>query len=231
MGARGLRRDRQRGAGRRGRGHGQPGQRPRLARLPAGGAGAEDDRRAAGRAGRRRGRDDGGRALAGGGARLRQRALPRRVDGRRRWPGPRRHAAPGPLRQRGPYRPHQRRPGRRPVPLRCARLRRAHRQRPEHRPPRPGRRLAPRPGRRHHGRRGGRRRARAGDPVALASYERAAQALAAGIAATATLVEIDIAVIGGEWRAPARCSSRRCAAACATTPRSRSSAGSPSRPP
>ncbi|WP_069174013.1 ROK family protein [Streptomyces griseus] len=39
--------------------------------------------------------------------------------------------------------------------------------------------------------------ARAGDPVALASYERAARALAAGIAATATLVEIDIAVIGG----------------------------------
>ncbi|MGW9304449.1 MULTISPECIES: ROK family protein [Streptomyces] len=39
--------------------------------------------------------------------------------------------------------------------------------------------------------------ARAGDPVALASYERAAQALAAGIAATATLVDIDIAVIGG----------------------------------
>ncbi|MEU0687903.1 ROK family protein [Streptomyces uncialis] len=39
--------------------------------------------------------------------------------------------------------------------------------------------------------------ARAGDQVALASYRRAAQALAAGIAATATLVEIDIAVIGG----------------------------------
>ncbi|MCF3120331.1 ROK family protein [Streptomyces arenae] len=39
--------------------------------------------------------------------------------------------------------------------------------------------------------------ARAGDPVALTSFERAAQALAAGIAATATLVEIDIAVIGG----------------------------------
>ncbi|WP_159671881.1 ROK family protein [Streptomyces mexicanus] len=39
--------------------------------------------------------------------------------------------------------------------------------------------------------------ARAGDPVALASFERAARALAAGIAATATLVEIDIAVIGG----------------------------------
>ncbi|MFC8917921.1 ROK family protein [Streptomyces sp. NPDC057116] len=39
--------------------------------------------------------------------------------------------------------------------------------------------------------------ARAGDPVATASYERAARALAAGIAATATLVEIDIAVIGG----------------------------------
>lgn len=39
--------------------------------------------------------------------------------------------------------------------------------------------------------------ARAGDPVAAASFERAAQALAAGIAATATLVEIDIAVIGG----------------------------------
>ncbi|WP_116641171.1 ROK family protein, partial [Streptomyces scopuliridis] len=39
--------------------------------------------------------------------------------------------------------------------------------------------------------------ARAGDPVAIASFERAAQALAAGIAATATLVEIRIAVIGG----------------------------------
>ncbi|MFI8189374.1 ROK family protein [Streptomyces sp. NPDC085946] len=39
--------------------------------------------------------------------------------------------------------------------------------------------------------------ARLGDPVAVASFERAAQALAAGIAATATLVEIDIAVVGG----------------------------------
>ncbi|WNM32047.1 ROK family protein [Streptomyces sp. Li-HN-5-11] len=39
--------------------------------------------------------------------------------------------------------------------------------------------------------------ARDGDPVAVASFERAARALAAGIAATATLVEIDIAVIGG----------------------------------
>ncbi|WP_438295104.1 ROK family protein [Streptomyces sp. HUAS TT7] len=39
--------------------------------------------------------------------------------------------------------------------------------------------------------------ARCGDPVAVASFERAAQALAAGIAATATLVEIEIAVIGG----------------------------------
>ncbi|GAA0919529.1 ROK family protein [Streptomyces thermoalcalitolerans] len=39
--------------------------------------------------------------------------------------------------------------------------------------------------------------ARAGDPAALASFERAARALAAGIAATAALVEIDIAVIGG----------------------------------
>ncbi|MFJ6633492.1 ROK family protein [Streptomyces sp. NPDC091376] len=39
--------------------------------------------------------------------------------------------------------------------------------------------------------------AAAGDPVAIASFERAAQALAAGIAATATLVEIRIAVIGG----------------------------------
>ncbi|MET9497595.1 ROK family protein [Streptomyces sp. NPDC006552] len=41
------------------------------------------------------------------------------------------------------------------------------------------------------------RAAHAGDRVAVASFERAAQALAAGIAATATLVEIDIAVIGG----------------------------------
>ncbi|MFD7685091.1 ROK family protein [Streptomyces sp. NPDC059781] len=39
--------------------------------------------------------------------------------------------------------------------------------------------------------------ARGGDPVAMASFERAARALAAGIAATATLVEIDVAVIGG----------------------------------
>ncbi|MDG4863849.1 ROK family protein, partial [Streptomyces sp. T-3] len=36
-----------------------------------------------------------------------------------------------------------------------------------------------------------------GDAIARASFERAAQALAAGIAATATLVEIEIAVIGG----------------------------------
>ncbi|MFI0238796.1 ROK family protein [Streptomyces sp. NPDC016845] len=41
------------------------------------------------------------------------------------------------------------------------------------------------------------RAAHAGDRAAVASFERAAQALAAGIAATATLVEIDIAVIGG----------------------------------
>ncbi|GHB03677.1 MULTISPECIES: ROK family protein [Streptomyces] len=39
--------------------------------------------------------------------------------------------------------------------------------------------------------------ARLGDRAAVASFERAAQALAAGIAATATLTEIDIAVIGG----------------------------------
>lgn len=39
--------------------------------------------------------------------------------------------------------------------------------------------------------------ARAGDPVARASFERAARALAAGIAATAALVEIEVAVIGG----------------------------------
>lgn len=39
--------------------------------------------------------------------------------------------------------------------------------------------------------------AAAGDPVARASFERAAQALAAGIAAAATLVEIEVAVIGG----------------------------------
>lgn len=39
--------------------------------------------------------------------------------------------------------------------------------------------------------------ARAGDPLALTAYDRAALALAAGIAATATLVEIEAAVIGG----------------------------------
>jgi glucokinase len=39
--------------------------------------------------------------------------------------------------------------------------------------------------------------ARQGDPVALAAYERSARALAAGIAATATLVELETVVIGG----------------------------------
>ncbi|MFG2824170.1 ROK family protein [Kitasatospora sp. NPDC048365] len=39
--------------------------------------------------------------------------------------------------------------------------------------------------------------ARAGDPLALAAFDLAARALAAGIAATATLVEIDVAVVGG----------------------------------
>ena len=39
--------------------------------------------------------------------------------------------------------------------------------------------------------------ARAGDPIALRAFDRAAQALAAGIAATATLVELEAAVIGG----------------------------------
>ncbi|MEE1786281.1 ROK family protein [Streptomyces sp. SP17BM10] len=39
--------------------------------------------------------------------------------------------------------------------------------------------------------------AAAGDPIALASFDRAAQALAAGIAATATLVDLDRVVVGG----------------------------------
>jgi glucokinase len=39
--------------------------------------------------------------------------------------------------------------------------------------------------------------ARDGDPIALAAFDRAAQALAAGIAATAALVEIEVAVVGG----------------------------------
>lgn len=38
--------------------------------------------------------------------------------------------------------------------------------------------------------------ARAGDEAALASFDRAARGPAAGIAATAALVEIDIAVVG-----------------------------------
>ncbi|MFJ4678143.1 ROK family protein [Kitasatospora sp. NPDC088783] len=41
------------------------------------------------------------------------------------------------------------------------------------------------------------RAARTGDPLALAAFDHAARALAAGIAATATLVELDAAVIGG----------------------------------
>ncbi|GAB2885524.1 ROK family protein [Streptomyces mayteni] len=36
-----------------------------------------------------------------------------------------------------------------------------------------------------------------GDPIALAAYDRSARALAAGIAATATLVEIETVVVGG----------------------------------
>ncbi|MEU9047963.1 MULTISPECIES: ROK family protein [unclassified Kitasatospora] len=39
--------------------------------------------------------------------------------------------------------------------------------------------------------------ATAGDPVALASFDRSAQALAAGIAATAALVDLDRVVVGG----------------------------------
>lgn len=39
--------------------------------------------------------------------------------------------------------------------------------------------------------------ARAGDPRALAAFDRAGQALAAGIAAVATLLDIEVAVIGG----------------------------------
>ncbi|MGW4650787.1 ROK family protein [Kitasatospora sp. NPDC004289] len=39
--------------------------------------------------------------------------------------------------------------------------------------------------------------ARSGDPLALAAFDAAARALAAGIAATATLVDLDAAVIGG----------------------------------
>jgi glucokinase len=39
--------------------------------------------------------------------------------------------------------------------------------------------------------------ARAGDPLALHAFDRAARALAAGIAATAALVEIEAAVVGG----------------------------------
>ncbi|WP_254897635.1 ROK family protein [Kitasatospora sp. NA04385] len=41
------------------------------------------------------------------------------------------------------------------------------------------------------------RAAHVGDPLALAAFDHAARALAAGIAATATLVELDAAVIGG----------------------------------
>lgn len=39
--------------------------------------------------------------------------------------------------------------------------------------------------------------ARSGDPAALAAFDRAARALAAGVAATAALVEIDAVVVGG----------------------------------
>ncbi|MGW1226155.1 ROK family protein [Streptomyces sp. NPDC001515] len=41
------------------------------------------------------------------------------------------------------------------------------------------------------------RSARSGDPRALAAYDRAARALAAAVAATAALVELDLVVIGG----------------------------------
>lgn len=72
--------------------------------------------------------------------------------------------------------------------------------------------------------------ARAGHPVALASFGRAAQALAAGIAATATLVEIDIAVIGGGVAGAGEVLFSPCGVPCATTPRSPSCNGSRWRP-
>jgi glucokinase len=37
----------------------------------------------------------------------------------------------------------------------------------------------------------------AGDPIALASYDRSAKALAAAIASTAALVDVEAAVVGG----------------------------------
>ncbi len=90
------------------------------------------------------------------------------------------------------------------LPVRFARLCGAHRERSEHR--------AAAGWRRRPGPDGDTSAAavaaaaREGDPVAVvASFERAAKALAAGIAATATLVGDHIAVIGG--RGPGTCSS------------------------
>ncbi len=69
-------------------------------------------------------------------------------------------------------------------------------RRAQHRAARPGRRLAAGPGRRHLRRRGG-RGGPPGRPRRRGLLRAGAQALAAGIAAAATLVEIDIAVVGG----------------------------------
>ena len=132
---------------------------------------------------------------------------------------------PGPTGNAGPHRPHQRRPRRRPVPVRRARLRRAHRQRPEHRPPRPGGRLAARPGRRHLGRRGGRRRARRAtrspSPPSSARPRRSPPGSPPPPPSSRSTSRSS----AGEWRAPATCSSPRCAAPCATTPPCPSSSG------
>ena len=76
-------------------------------------------RRTAGRADRRRRGDHGGRTLAGRRPRARQRAVHGGVHRRGRRPGTRRPTPPGSHGQRGPHRPHQRRPRRRRVPCRA----------------------------------------------------------------------------------------------------------------
>ncbi|EFE85393.1 sugar kinase [Streptomyces albidoflavus] len=136
-------RHRQRGTGRRLGRHGQPGQHPGLARLPAGRTGPGGGGRAAGAADRRRCRRRRRRALAGRGTRLRRRALHGRLHRRGRRTGPRRPPLRGPHRERRSHRPHQRRLRRRPLPVRRPGLRRTHRERPPHRRPRAGGGVAP----------------------------------------------------------------------------------------
>ena len=155
------------------------------------------DRNAPGHPHRRRRGDRRRRALAGRRPRLRQRPVHGGLHRRRRRLRARRHPAPRAHRQRRAHRPHQRRPRR----YRAARAAPAAASNgwpaAPTSPATPSNTAGGRPDGADPTTAAVADAARAGDPVATAAFDRAAKALAAGIAACATLVEIEVAVIGG----------------------------------